>query len=495
MKLQLQNTEKRRSFTFMSVLMTMFALVWAMNAQAGTMITFTVQASNGDGYLHALAFSAKNMGYHVEYPLPNVPYIVYHNEFTINWGNGQITENKLIGIGGDIWVCNYGMGTLPYAAGDTAYYTVTVSVPEAYIFDFNCQSVTNITDLNVSDCPSLEYLRCGGNRLTSLDLTDNTVLKQVKCDNNQLTNLDLSNKVLLTEVTCSYNNLTDLNLTGSMQIDTLDCSNNEFTALDFSGRTALTELKCIGNPLATLNVSSCTALKQLDCYDNQLTVLNVGGCTALEHLNCYDNLFTTLNLSECTALGYLHCYNNELTSLILPNNAPSNRIDCKNNHFLLSDLYNISATINNANCYKNYLDQTLPLREIQIGETVDYSAEKEFDGFATDFYVSKLGDGYYQTAVEDEDYNISEGVITFNTPGGYMVSMYNSQGVPNSTVNPTSVTATFTVGDGAGISKTEVTANITVYPNPAKDELRIMNYELRINNVEIVDITGKIIYN
>ena len=207
---------------------------------------------------------------------------------------------------------------------------------------------------------------------------------------------------------------------------------------------------------------------------------------------CYNNQLSTLDVSGCTELWQLQCYNNELTSLIVQDNVPRSMIDCKNNHFLLSDLYNLSATINN-NCYKYYSDQTLPLREIHIDETVDYSAEKEFDGFATDFYVSKLGnDGYYQTAVEDEDYNISEGVITFHTTGGYRVSMYNSQGVPNSSANPT-VTATFTVGDGAGISKTEVTANITVYPNPTKDELKIESGELKVESIEIADITGKTI--
>jgi len=46
-----------------------------------------------------------------------------------------------------------------------------------------------------------------------------------------------------------------------------------------------------------------------------------------------------------------------------------------------------------------------------------------------------------------------------------------------------------------GIDDVELNNQISIYPNPVKDELRIMNYELRIMNVEILDITGKIIYN
>ena len=51
MKSQLKNTEKRRSFTFKSVLMTMFALVWAMNAQAqDVQWKKHFGASGSDGY-------------------------------------------------------------------------------------------------------------------------------------------------------------------------------------------------------------------------------------------------------------------------------------------------------------------------------------------------------------------------------------------------------------------------------------------------------------
>jgi len=43
-----------------------------------------------------------------------------------------------------------------------------------------------------------------------------------------------------------------------------------------------------------------------------------------------------------------------------------------------------------------------------------------------------------------------------------------------------------------GITKTEV-SNIVVYPNPTTGELRITNYELLIDNVEVLDITGRVV--
>jgi len=35
--------------------------------------------------------------------------------------------------------------------------------------------------------------------------------------------------------------------------------------------------------------------------------------------------------------------------------------------------------------------------------------------------------------------------------------------------------------------------SISIYPNPAKDELRIKSEELRINNVEICDVAGRVV--
>jgi hypothetical protein len=40
----------------------------------------------------------------------------------------------------------------------------------------------------------------------------------------------------------------------------------------------------------------------------------------------------------------------------------------------------------------------------------------------------------------------------------------------------------------------EGNSGILIYPNPTSGELRIMNYELRIENVEILDMMGKLVF-
>ena len=45
--------------------------------------------------------------------------------------------------------------------------------------------------------------------------------------------------------------------------------------------------------------------------------------------------------------------------------------------------------------------------------------------------------------------------------------------------------------EGVGIKDNEQRGKFTVYPNPAKTELRVTSYELRVTNVEVFDIYGK----
>ena len=471
MKNLMKKSKTNRSISFMSVLMTMIALVWAMNLQASS-ITLSLQASNkNDAISRAFTFEVINMGYHYH---SNGYTKIWHREFTIDWGNGHIDELGLAAFGDGTGLCTYQQGELPYALGDTAYYTITINVPDADINLFTCTGL-NITSLNLGGCLHLENLHCPNNRLTVLDLNPNTMLKKLNCNDNQLTTLNLSNKVFLAEVTCAKNRLTDLNLTGSIHFSTFDCSDNKITTLNFSGCAALSTLKCFKNQLQNLNLSGCTALKNLYCDNNQLAILNLSGCKAIE---------------------YIDCKKNEIELIILQESVPLRDIKCDKNRLLLSNLHNISAKISSDYCNKDYGTQTIPLRKIRIGEVVDYSAEKEFDGFVTNFYVSKIGnDGYYQTAIIDEDYSISGGIITFHKAGSYSVIMSNPQGVPNSIAFPTSVTATFTVNDGTGITASAPSLNLNIYPNPTTGQLTIDNGELKINSIEIFDVYGRIIVN
>jgi pectate lyase len=60
-----------------------------------------------------------------------------------------------------------------------------------------------------------------------------------------------------------------------------------------------------------------------------------------------------------------------------------------------------------------------------------------------------------------------------------------------------SVTTTkhFFVDNKTGVLDVDLNQYVTVYPNPMQDELRIESGKLKINKVEIFDISGKLIKN
>ena len=72
------------------------------------------------------------------------------------------------------------------------------------------------------------------------------------------------------------------------------------------------------------------------------------------------------------------------------------------------------------------------------------------------------------------------------TAGTYPVTLAAQNGItPDGTF-----TFTLTVTNAAAVENVEI-QNLKIYPNPVKDQLRIKNDELRIENVEIVDLSGR----
>ena|ERR1043166_8434627 len=74
-------------------------------------------------------------------------------------------------------------------------------------------NITNFVDnqqLEINNCPNLEILYCGNNKLTELNLNNCPNLTTLNCSENQLSNLDLTNCSQLTEIRCNQNKLEQL---------------------------------------------------------------------------------------------------------------------------------------------------------------------------------------------------------------------------------------------------------------------------------------------
>ena len=84
-------------------------------------------------------------------------------------------------------------------------------------------------DLDLSNCPELEYLHYSANNISdmkTLDLSCNTALKYLNCYLNYFNSLDLSNNTELEELYCNSNRLRHLSLYNNCNLKYLDCTYN-----------------------------------------------------------------------------------------------------------------------------------------------------------------------------------------------------------------------------------------------------------------------------
>lgn len=95
----------------------------------------------------------------------------------------------------------------------------------------------NITSIDLSNNPSLEFLGVNGQQLTELDVTNNPNLKTLVASYNKITTLDISQNPLLETVSAHDNQLTSL-ITSPDENHTLkalDIHNNQLTTMDLTG--------------------------------------------------------------------------------------------------------------------------------------------------------------------------------------------------------------------------------------------------------------------
>ena len=201
----------------------------------------------------------------------------------------------------------------------------------------------NLQTLDLSGAPNLLDVRCYNNQLVSLDVSANTALRRLYCYNNQLTALDLTLNGALTHVLCQSNQLASLLIAPNASLSTLTCEGNQLVTLDVSNNTALYHLQCNDNLLTSLNVTNNSTLNLLYCQRNQLTSLDVSTNTPLRYLYCYENDLTSLNVTNNTALQYLRCYDNQLSSIDVSLNTSLQDLRIQNNN-----IQNVSSLVANA---------------------------------------------------------------------------------------------------------------------------------------------------
>jgi Leucine-rich repeat (LRR) protein len=368
--------------------------------------------------------------------------------------------------------------------------------------NFRCNN-NNLTSMDLSANTALTYLKCNSNNLTSINLSGLTDLVNLDCYNNSLTNIDVSGLASLLYLKCYNNDLTSLITSGASVLESINCSNNNLTNLDVSNNTALTSLSSAYNPLTNLDVSNNVNLLDLYCEQNLLTSLDVSNNTSLEYLDCTSNSLTSLDLSSNSALTELYCSNNNLNSLNIQNGANAaintGSLYAQNNPNLTCIQVDDVAysTTNWAN-----IDPTASFSLNCVGAILVSSISVQGQGGVSTITTSA---GTLQMEATVLPANANDATYTWSVTNGTGSASINAGGILTALTNGT-VDVIATANDGSGITGTATitisnqsvgineldSKDILIYPNPASNELFIDVVKGQINQIQIIDYTGRV---
>ena len=220
----------------------------------------------------------------------------------------------------------------------------------------NC-SYGKLASLNLNGLSGLTELDCSSNLITNLALTNLPNLKTLNCTKNYIANLNATNLTNLTELYCAggyvvdsqiIGQLANLNVAGLSNLKKLYCPVNLLTTINLTGLVSLEELFCDGTPnvqgyITSLNVNGLSNLKRLGCSYQGLTSLNVSNLTNLISLNCSYNNINSLDLTGLINLEILDYTYNELASLNLVNLPKLIELYCSNNQLITLNVLNLTS--------------------------------------------------------------------------------------------------------------------------------------------------------
>ena len=135
----------------------------------------------------------------------------------------------------------------------------------------------NITDLTgIEDFSNLQELTAEINSISSVDLSGNTQLVYLNMQFNSLTgNLDLSNNPSVEYVKLRSNQLSSITFENDTTIEYLNLMDNQFSQLDLDNLTTLRNIIVTNNNIDSLDFSTCSSIKFISVNQNNLSYLNL----------------------------------------------------------------------------------------------------------------------------------------------------------------------------------------------------------------------------
>ena len=172
-------------------------------------------------------------------------------------------------------------------------------------FDF---SDTEVTTIDVTNCPNIQTLRCSSN-LETIDLSKNSKINTLLVDDIKAPTFDLSKLPLLTTLSITNcKNLTSVDLSKVPLLTSLTLVYCNFPTIDLSKVPLLTYLNASGLNLISLDLSKVPKLTFLQIAQNKLTTIDISIVPILNYFRCDDNRIVVLDLTKNSAITTLSFY-------------------------------------------------------------------------------------------------------------------------------------------------------------------------------------------
>lgn len=181
-------------------------------------------------------------------------------------------------------------------------------------------SEAQLTELNVSQMPTLTKLWCNNNALTALDTRTLADLEILQCIGNQLTELDITANKKLLELDCSENKLTQIDLSSCEKLTLFLAYHNAIGQIDLSHNAELIGIDLSENQLSALSVAANPKLETIYCNGNELSAISLEGNKELVSLSLLGNKLSSVDLSSCPNLEDVSLGYNQLSALDIRSN-------------------------------------------------------------------------------------------------------------------------------------------------------------------------------
>lgn len=133
------------------------------------------------------------------------------------------------------------------------------------------EGIAQLSSIDVSNLPYLQYLDLKNNKLSSINLANNPYLFFVSVNNNALTQLDLSQNPELQTLRANGNKLSSIDLKANTELTELTIGDNLLTSIDLSANTALVEVSIANNSIHAADLSDLSELKTLYINGNGMS--------------------------------------------------------------------------------------------------------------------------------------------------------------------------------------------------------------------------------